>query len=334
MSIYIGLCMLLFVLMMVLPFVPGWLEMRRKKDIKHLYINGDFVRDPRYFSTSFKKKLLHGSTRISAVKEEQEVMLSKKELLIQADKLTAGQKKFDHLVFFNRQPELQAGSVFQKEVYARQDIMFPEETLLRAAACEADCRLGKGSKVIRWIDAEKQLDIAENCQLDLSATAGQRLLVGGHCRFRRLYAPVIDIQGGAARLPMGLKAAAAQKILHRDVERIEAGQTLAGDVIAKGDFTLKAGAVLAGNLKVYGDLLLEDGSQIQGNVFSEKKVRLLGVNWIQGSLFSQGRIEAGPGCIFGHADAVESVVARHGIVFSSRTTVYGFVLTEGEGSIL
>lgn len=333
MSIYIGLCMLLFVLMMVLPFVPGWLEMRRKKDIRHLYINGDFVRNPRYFSTSFKQKLL-GTGSLSILKEEQEVMLSKKEILIQADKLTAGQKKFENLVFFNQQPELLPGSVFHKEIYARQNIQFPEETLLRAAACEENCRLGKSSRVIRWIDAERQMEIAENCQLDLSATAGEHLLIASGCRFRRLYAPMIDIQGGASRLQQMMEIAGTQDGLQRDVNHIEAGQVLGGNVVAKGDFTLHEGAVLVGSLKVYGDLLLEEGSQIQGNVFGEKRIRLLGGNWIRGSIFSQGRIEAGPGCIFGHADAVESVVARNGIVFSSHTTVYGFVLTEGEGSIL
>lgn len=335
MSIYIALCMLLFVVMMVLPFVPGWLEMRRKRDIKHLYINGDFVRDPRYFSTSFKRKLLHSAGSLAAAHGKKEIMLSKKELLVQADKLSAHQTKFDHVVWFKEQPKLQPNCVFQKELYAQKDIALPAGSLLRAAACENNCYLGKESRVIRWIDAEKQLEIAENCRLDLSATAGERLMLGKGCSFRRLYAPVIIIGGGAKELPLPpLEVPETNGVVHRDVDHIESGQTLIGDVIAKGDFTMQAGAVLVGSLKVYGKLLLAEGAQIQGSVFGEKKVELLGSNWIRGSVFSQGSIEVGSGCTFGRAQVVESVIARHGITFSSSTTIYGFVLTEGEGATL
>ncbi len=334
MSVAIGICMLLFVLMMVFPFVPGWLEMRQKKDVRHLYINGDFVRNPRYFSTSFKAKLLQAAGSLSSLQATQAVMLSHEEVLVRADQHSK-QQEFSQVMCFMEPPALLPESVFKKEVYAKQSIRFPAQTLLRAAACEEDCRLGEKSRVVRWIDAEKQLDIAADCELDLSATAGEKLFLARGCRFRRLYAPLIAIAGGVpVEKPFPQEAGAAVRKVYRDLDHIEAAKTLVGDVIAKGDFMLETDAVLLGNLKVYGKLLLAAGARIHGNVFSEKIVQLAGNNWIYGSVFTQGNVAAGPDCTFGHAGAIESVVARQQIAFSARTIIYGFVLTEGEGSVL
>ena len=46
-------CCLLFLIMIVYPFWPGYKEMKRGQDNDNLYIKKDYVKDPRYFGLSF-----------------------------------------------------------------------------------------------------------------------------------------------------------------------------------------------------------------------------------------------------------------------------------------
>ncbi len=83
-------CCLLFLIMIVYPFWPGYKEMKRGQDNDNLYIKKDYVKDPRYFGLSFRNLLepFLGQIRELSAGQTLEIDLSKKELIIlgQADK--------------------------------------------------------------------------------------------------------------------------------------------------------------------------------------------------------------------------------------------------------
>ena len=339
-SAAMGICIVVFIAMMIFPFVPGWIELRRRQDVKHLNINAGYVRNPRYFSDSFKKKLLAEKDKLADIKDERNIMLSHEETVVCGDVSCAKQSDFPHIVVFYHAATTLPHSVFHKEIYAKEQLVLRDHTLVRAAACEEDCTVGPDSRIIRWIDAEKSLNIGKNCRLDLSATAGEYLILGQGCSFHRLYAPKICIAGdgndlpdGAIDLPLTVKRSMPidYDTVYRDVNKIEKRAEFFGHIIARGDFSLEAGAVLVGSLKVYGNLHMAEGSRIYGNVFSDKNIDLASGSCIDGSVFTQGELLGGPGCCFGHRQCLTSVVARQKIIFGPNTVVYGYVSTEGRG---
>lgn len=77
-------CCLLFLIMIVYPFWPGYKEMKRGQDNDNLYIKKDYVKDPRYFGLSFRNLLepFLGQIRELSAGQTLEIDLSKKELII------------------------------------------------------------------------------------------------------------------------------------------------------------------------------------------------------------------------------------------------------------
>lgn len=77
-------CCLLFLIMIVYPFWPGYKEMKRGQDNDNLYIKKDYVKDPRYFGLSFRNLLepFFGQIRELSAGQTLEIDLSKKELII------------------------------------------------------------------------------------------------------------------------------------------------------------------------------------------------------------------------------------------------------------
>ena len=335
MMVYV--CILLFVFMLLMPFFPGWLEIRNKRDNTKLAIDTKYVREPRYFARSFRKKLMGDTQSLFSDNVPKEIFLSKEEKVICADSQLAKPVSLDCVCFFSKPAKMLSGSSCKKEVYALENLSIGDNSLLRAAACEKNCVLGRSSRVVRWIDAEEELKLEAGCRIDMTATAGKILRVSQGCTFKRLYAPAIYIEADdGCALPAdskyGLESVAPRKIF-RGKDKLEAHETLEGDVVVQQDLHMDTDSHIVGSVKSEHDVELAAGSIVCGNVFAEGDVLLRTGAKIMGTIFSQGKIVMEDQCSVGTPGKICSVIARKGIELGHGIKVYGYISTEENGKV-
>ena len=262
-------CCLLFLIMIVYPFWPGYKEMKRGQDNDNLYIKKDYVKDPRYFGLSFRNLLepFLGQIRELSAGQTLEIDLSKKELIIlgQADKPQAFVE--DRITIFSEDIILPPKSTSSKEIYAFKKLEAGEMCELRAVAIDSDGYLHQGVKIIRWIDTKGCLVVESNCDLGISASSETKLVLkGNNCIFKRLFAPSIEI-GGTEEFVKDYDSSELQKYpeyndVDYDIEKIRENSVFINNIVTHKKFVVHNSATIIGSVKAYKNMCLEENVKI------------------------------------------------------------------------
>ncbi len=167
------LCFVLLAILFVLPFIPAAREIGRKDDAAPLFINMNYCKDPRYFAVSFRKLMLKSigdmPPGLHAVK------LSKQETVQISDNArNISGTVTENILYSLNDIESENNVTFIKEVYARGNVFIGESNRLQALACDGDVHVKKGTRFLRWLDAEGNVKIDEDCQLGVSTTCVRR----------------------------------------------------------------------------------------------------------------------------------------------------------------
>lgn len=326
-----------FFVMLLFPVVLG-LFFLRKSGGEALEIQQARVRDPRYFAKSFASLF---DNKWETYDGSGQIFLSCQENLLEADT----QDKYPPVctsIVFAEQSEFRAppGVRFEKEVYARHNSYFNDTEVVRAVCCKKDLVLGKGTQVMRWVDAEGLLSVYDGCDLGISASSATKIMIGKNCRFRRLYAPVIFL--GQALLESPRKDDSQSVDLEsdpmnvtRNIKYVDDDNThagiLTGSIVTKYDLTVLDNLTVKGHIRSHNGIKLCDGAVVYGNLFAEGDIYLGRNTSIYGSVFTQESIFAERGVIIGQHDKTKSVIARGEIVFNEDSIVYGFISSETVG---
>lgn len=196
--------------MVLLVFVPGFIELTRPKDPGPIDIDLDRDMDERYFSRSYKNYLKSSLLKTSIHQLEADG----------GSALVSGDSFEDVVLSMNRGPEvvkvssgdvhLSNGTDFDQPIVVRGDLTIDDECSLmgelkvdkdlitgfdnRFIAAHADnIFLGSDNTISGWIDADKLLSIEDDCEIEGRATAGERIVINGNGRFKALAAPMISI---------------------------------------------------------------------------------------------------------------------------------------------
>lgn len=334
-------CCLLFLIMIVYPFWPGYKEMKRGQDNDNLYIKKDYVKDPRYFGLSFRNLLepFLGQIRELSAGQTLEIDLSKKELIIlgQADKPQAFVE--DRITIFSEDIILPPKSTSSKEIYAFKKLEAGEMCELRAVAIDSDGYLHQGVKIIRWIDTKGCLVVESNCDLGISASSETKLVLkGNNCIFKRLFAPSIEI-GGTEEFVKDYDSSELQKYpeyndVDYDIEKIRENSVFINNIVTHKKFVVHNSATIIGSVKAYKNMCLEENVKIWGNVFCERDLVIGNCCRITGTVFVQGCLKVGNNVVLGEKGKIKSVIVRKNIVFGRGIVIHGFVLTGGVGKTI
>jgi predicted acyltransferase (DUF342 family) len=330
-----------FLFLLVLPFLPGIIELGCSHDARALSINMDYSRDPRYFGKSFKGILKSALGTESLREGTQELTLSKKETveIVSKPKIPAGDR-VDHLMVVNGNFISLEKATLNKEIYVEGKANIGERNTLRALAAEGKVLLSSQTKVIRWVDAEGGFTADRSCDLGWSISSGSRLKIGPDCRFRRLYGmPILTwredpddeiTDSGQDCEEIGDSAF----ISDRDWTTIPPRTKIDKALIFKQNLRIKSNCVFDRDVKTYKKLVLEEGVRIKGNVFAENGISTGPSSRFFGNVFSQESIYLGKGSKIGRAGTVKSVVARKEIVLESGVVIYGYVVAGKRGRVL
>jgi len=322
--------------LMLFPVLLGYYSRKAQRQ-EPLLIKSDNVKDPRYFSKSFRRMV---ETSLKDHPGEETLHLSKDERLLFADQQTfTPDCQVDSIVLAMNAPlDAPAGCKFSKEIYAAYDVRIGADAQIRALAGLNDVTLASGVQFLRWVDAESALDIGPSCHLGISASAGKRLRISKSCSFQRLYAPEIVIgenTGAAVGSPaetMQKRGEASSKLIRMD--RVPSSETITGSVIADDSLVLDENCVIHGSVHAGKRLHIRRGAYISGNVISDGDILIEENVSIEGDVFAQGCILVGYQCRIGSEGRIKSIVARKHVSLTEESIIFGYVGTEARGSII
>ena len=333
---------IVFILLLILPIlVANQYYKKRKGEV--LFINQDKIRDARYFGKSFSSLIRENLQGV----ENNEIYLSKKEEFIDGDKQDIYPDTVEKFVIcLDKDFRTPDGTVFEKEIYGRQNVWIKDNVKLRAMYSEKNIILGKGTKVIRWIDAEGTVAIYDDCDLGISASSGVRMSIGQNCRFQRLFAPEIYIgqypglimdptEGKDPRIyRLPVQTAKEKNIRYISNEMVNEEGIVDYSLLSWKNVSVTENIIVKGDIRSNKGVRLFDGAIVVGNIFAEKDIFLGRNSCVIGNVFSQENVYLETGAVIGKRGAISSLIARGTITIEPGTFIFGYVSCEKGGVIL
>lgn len=331
------LCLLFLLFSFFWPFAGGWRELRLKEDPLPLFINVDYLKEPRYFSLSFRKIFKDILAKEKLKDGLYEIKMSKPETVeVFEGGMLKGRDEIDNLFYVKNSLFTEHDMTFDKEVYVRGNADIGEKNNLRALAGDGQVHLSVGTSVSRWIDAEGTILIENDCDLGISATSAKEIIVGKDCKFKRLYGDPVKI--GQCQQPgrLLLKEYPVYDCTKdsTDIKEIKENTINDFSVITVHDLQIGSNSVINGHIKSFGDVVTGDNVIITGNVFSDGSITLGAGCKVLGDVFSQDKVFLSSGTIVGQPGKKKSVIGNSSITSAENVMVYGYVSTDGEGFIL
>lgn len=283
-------------LMLMLPLVPAFEELRRKSDAMPLSVIQQHAGDIRHFANSFRAYiqaleptlrvcLAAGSTSTGTLPDGTGYLILGRTSEPLELPLEPEGAVFPRILVAATDLNLPPQRVFSNDIYAGGQFVGGENNSYRAILGEKDVRLGQSSRVLRWVHAAGEFTADDRCQLfgRISSDRGIRLHEG--CSFLRLNAPCIA---------MGVGETEKQALAHAGTP--ETNPAITKRTLHDGDFEVPAGEIMHGNLVVRGRLRIHSGARICGSVKSGKDMVIEAGVSVQGSLICGNRMHIGPCC--------------------------------------
>jgi predicted acyltransferase (DUF342 family) len=337
-----------FVLLIIIPFVPGLIEVTVPKDSYPLPVKNTHAKDPRYLGKSARRILTQALEGKILEDGQHTVLMSKEETIDLADDLVvSSNERVQNVQYVRGDLRAEAGVRFGKEVFVSGTASIGARSRLRTLACDGPLILGEGTRVSRWLDAEGEIVVGEGCDLGISAASAQGIRLGDRVQFRRLFGNPVTTQDyiteentnpvydppPSVNIPTKVSTIKDTLDLHRKNLVLDEGEEQEGNVVVKGNLTFKKGSRLKGSAKVYGTTVLERGAVVLGDIFSEGPVTVGEDAIVWGNIFSQDVVILLPGARIGRPGTLKSVIGKKEVHIAQDVCINGYVLTEGQGRI-
>ncbi|MBQ4283605.1 MAG: leucine-rich repeat protein [Lachnospira sp.] len=335
---------IVFVIMLLTPFVSAIVYCKSRQG-KILTIRQEKIKDARYFGKSFAKLVEENVS----VQKDGVINLSKEETYIDGDKTTEFPSIVEELVICREKDFVAPEGVkgFAGEIYSNHNVIINKKNVSLRAAYAKECMIvGDAVSVDRWVDAEQTLAVYDNCDLGMSASAGQRLSVGKGCSFRRLYAPEILVGQYPATYvnPMEnresrILEAAKQLEVVRNVNYVSKDMTNSqGEaditVLTRENLVVLENIIVRGDVRSHKSVRLCDNSVVCGNIFAEDDIHIGKNATVLGNVFTQGSIYVEEGAMIGKPGQITSMIAKDTITMAKNVCVFGYVSCERGGKIV
>jgi len=205
---------------------------------------------------------------------------------------------------------------------AAADMLISEETLV----------MEQGAQVRHLVHAES---IVSNGPVALHgrASASSLLVLAAGSRTFRTAAPCI-VTAPLRAAPEATQAVAPPTPLTLVPERhtgdllIEAGEVRFADLVVGGNLVLGEGARVVGHIKAHGSIDLAEGASAQGALFAGGHIRCRGGNRVQGPISAAWRVELGSGTRAG-SPSVPCSVSGWEVELGPSVAVFGAIASVG-----
>jgi hypothetical protein len=318
--------LVLFVLILALPAIPSMFEVRKPKDDGRLHIMEQYVRDPRWFGRSFRHKLAPFVTgaRGNAYGRAELQMRTDEEVRWSPDLLIPPLERLRGIGVGERVVVGHGAGI--RDAYALEHLDVQNNVVARTLTSDATMHIGSAVQVLRWIDADGDIEIDSDSDLGLSASGGARVTLGERVHFERVWgAPVASHT--SHREPFALTEPKATVI---DARAVGDKQSM----VIYGPVRVAAGTRIPAHLKVHGPIAIESGVHIGGNLISRGDVTLAEGVTIAGHIFAEGDVRLGPRSRVSRDGVAKTVYATGNVLIANDVEIYGWVVSENGGSTL
>ena len=332
-----------FIILLLLPFLPGILELIRKKDAEPLFIKMDYIRNPRYFGKSFKMLLHRATAGFTLCPGMRDVRLSKDEKVEIAHSLNiSANKETDHMLYIMGNLVTDSDAQFTKEVYVTGDAVIGPNNIFQALAGDGDITIAEGVQVQRWLDAEGDIDVGQNCRLGISVSSGSMLSLSKDCVFRRVNGmPIITGRNRITSINSPAEPSLSIELLtsrpsfiRRKDNSIPPGTIIKDNIVFLQDIKIGCNSIIKATIKSYGKIILEDNVTIDGNVFADGDIIIGRKSKIGGHIFSQMSVYISEQVTISCPEKIKSVIGKKSVKIEQDVVVYGYVATEGDGIVI
>lgn len=341
--IIVGL-VLAFLILLLVPLVPGLLELRRPTDDEPPFIRLDYAKDPRYFGRSFRN-MVGSAIPTDQALGECEVFLSHKEVVRIAHAIEVSPQEDVHQTLYVADSlRVADGAVLRSEAYSRGFVELGADVTVRAVAADGVLLAGPNLVVVRWLDGEKEITLGHHSDLGMSVSCEGPLRLGFGSKFSRLFGRPVSL-GDFVYSEWSLPSLDQQAILSTAEVKVISDaalyvgdfrgtpeQIVNADLVARGDVSIEQLGSVMGSVKAHGNVRLHPGALVMGNLFCEGDILLQAGSRVLGDVFAQGRVVMEADCVVGRPGRIKSVIARRGIRISRGCAVYGYILSEGPGT--
>lgn len=355
---------LIFVLttlgLFLLPLLPAISEWMEPTDYAPLKVVQDYDGDIRHFANGFRRyvyanfaELLKGRGREGLLNRDTPFQIVSESGLPAIGEGDKSEGTTRTLILSPHALTLPGGMFFESEIYSASDITGGARDLFRALLAERDIHLADESTVLRWVHADGELTVGNNCKLFGRVSANKHIRLGEECAFERMHSARIDFgQPPGAGLPAIGKEPymIAQGMTHleelphvRDHSgrrwlvhgraEIPTRHFFDGDIVASADVKLGSGAHIRGSIKSNGDMFLGTGVIIEGSVFSAGDLYVGPGCRIKGPVVAERVLYIETGTIIG-SESLPTCVNAPQIQIETGSTVFGTVWASEEASVI
>jgi cytoskeletal protein CcmA (bactofilin family) len=349
---YFSVAGLLFVvsLMVALPLIPAFMELRRKSDALPLDVIQQYAGEIRHFANSFRayikgleptieRCVAHGTTATGTLSDGEEffVLGRNEESLV----LALRQRDSVHPVVMVAGADLTtpAETTFSKDIYVGGQFRGGENNTYRAILGEKDIHLGGSSRVMRWVHAVGELTMDLGCRLHGRISSDSLIRLDADCNFVRLNAPRIEIVNAllstveSPSIPASTSWGTPERFFHNGDFEVRASQVIAGDMVVRGKLHVRSGARICGSVKSDRDMVLEDGVSVEGSLISARGMRIGPRCAIHGPVIAESELHIATGSRCGTQEHPTTVSAPW-IEVEEGVVVFGTLWAREQGQVV
>ena len=345
----------LLLVWVLLPFLPGLNEVRRKTDAKPLPIDHDsevdirhparrfraFVKNP--LATTLDRCRLEGRDESGALEDGTGFLVLAKAGDLHGVSGAQSREGCRQVVFSTRSLELPPQANFPLELYGEDSVEAGSDSVFRAILAEESIRLGERCTTLRWIHAGGSIRTAPGCRLMGRASADGAMRLASGCRFERLHAPRIEFGSpvppeapfaeGKALQPyqvLNVAEAKAGRWLIKGALYVGARKVVTADLVATGRVEIGEGTRIEGSIKSHKDMVLSRGAVVTGSVVSGRSITLGEGCRIHGPIIAEETVTIAASCLLGSPDSQTTVSAKK-IFVAPGVVCHGSVWAHEEG---
>ncbi|MEJ2362699.1 MAG: hypothetical protein P8Z75_15030 [Gammaproteobacteria bacterium] len=347
----------LLLVLLLLPFIPAMLEIRRKRDAQPLRIVRSYEVNVLHFANRFQEYIdTHFGQALKTLQDPAQMQpgeldngsqycLLGREGTIGFEHDEISSQVTNRMFIAGSDLTLPGAMSYFNELYANGSITGADENIYRAMLAGADIDLGRNIMLLRWMHAKGEARIAGGGIMYGRVSADKRIVFTGQSRFQRLNAPQIlfgeDMapqQTGRARqeikpedLPVAVDIAAGRWLIEDDLALAD-NSSLHADLVVTGSLRLGNNCEIHGSIKSHKTLYIQKDCAIHGSVVSIRDIYIGPGASLAGPLISEANIHIAPNCRFGSATLPTTISAEE-IHFQANCVAHGTVWARSSGTI-
>ena len=172
---------LVFVLLSILPMLPMLQSIYKKEDFEPLYMDLEYIVNPRFKAENFEKSLESASKRFTNITIGSELNVA-----------SVPSKTSKQLLFSSMENVSLNGKIDKDAIlYSKGDIVTQSFSKISALKSDGSITIGENSTIETWIDAAKNITVEKDATINLVTAKSVRLYPGA--KFKRIYADTIGI---------------------------------------------------------------------------------------------------------------------------------------------